>query len=97
MNTNSGELEQLCRLSAVDDVKRNPEGFSDATPGARHGLTSGRSKSPESRLAEPAQGDQGRDGPEIAADGTMTVLFKGTNEWVCTPGDENKIGVRPCA
>ena len=23
---------------------------------------------------------------------TMTVLVKGTNEWVCTPGNENKIG-----
>jgi hypothetical protein len=32
---------------------------------------------------------------EIAADGTMTILFKGTNEWVCTPGDENKIGDPP--
>ncbi|MEI9923478.1 MAG: hypothetical protein WDN50_08080 [Bradyrhizobium sp.] len=28
-------------------------------------------------------------------DGTMTVLVKGTNEWVCTPGDENKIGDPP--
>jgi len=32
---------------------------------------------------------------EIAADGTMTVLVQGTNEWVCTPGNENKIGDPP--
>jgi hypothetical protein len=32
---------------------------------------------------------------EISADGTMIVLVKGTNEWVCTPGDENKIGRPP--
>src|ERR1700730_5822889 len=32
---------------------------------------------------------------EIAADGTITVLVKGTNEWVCTPGNENKIGDPP--
>ena len=32
---------------------------------------------------------------EMAADGTMTILVKGTNEWVCTPGNENKIGDPP--
>ena len=32
---------------------------------------------------------------EIAADGTMTILVQGTNEWVCTPGNENKIGDPP--
>jgi hypothetical protein len=32
---------------------------------------------------------------EIAADGNMTVLVQGTNEWVCTPGNENKIGDPP--
>jgi hypothetical protein len=32
---------------------------------------------------------------EIAADGTITVLVKGTNEWVCTPGNQNKIGDPP--
>jgi hypothetical protein len=29
------------------------------------------------------------------AGGVMTILVKGTNEWVCTPGDENKIGDPP--
>jgi hypothetical protein len=32
---------------------------------------------------------------EMAADGTMTVLVQGTNDWVCTPGNENKIGDPP--
>ena len=32
---------------------------------------------------------------EIAADGSMIILSKGSNEWVCTPGDENKIGAPP--
>lgn len=27
--------------------------------------------------------------------GTMTVLVQGSNEWVCTPGDENVIGEPP--
>jgi hypothetical protein len=32
---------------------------------------------------------------EMAADGTMTVLVKSRNEWVCAPGNENKIGDPP--
>ena len=32
---------------------------------------------------------------EMAADGSLIILAKGTNEWVCTPGDENKIGDPP--
>jgi hypothetical protein len=29
---------------------------------------------------------------EMQADGTMTVLRQGTNEWICMPGNENIIG-----
>jgi hypothetical protein len=32
---------------------------------------------------------------ELGADGTLTVLAKTTNEWVCVPGNENKIGEPP--
>jgi len=32
---------------------------------------------------------------EIGVDGSFIVLAKGANEWVCTPGDENKIGAPP--
>jgi hypothetical protein len=31
----------------------------------------------------------------MGAGGKMTVLVKGSNEWVCVPGDENKIGQPP--
>ena len=35
---------------------------------------------------------------KMGADGKMTVLRQGTNNWICTPGDENKIGDPPmCA
>ena len=32
---------------------------------------------------------------EMGSGGVMTVLLKGTNEWVCVPGDEDKIGAPP--
>jgi hypothetical protein len=32
---------------------------------------------------------------EIAADGSMVILAKGSNKWVCVPGNENKIGAPP--
>lgn len=47
------------------------------------------------RLAGPEHVTRDATVAEMAADGTMTVLVKGTSEWVCTPGDENKIGDPP--
>jgi hypothetical protein len=47
------------------------------------------------RLSGPEQVTKDATVAEIAADGTMTVLVKGTNDWVCTPGNENKIGAAP--
>src|SRR5271170_985568 len=47
------------------------------------------------RLSGPEQVTKDATIAEIAADGTVTVLVKGTNEWVCTPGNENKIGNPP--
>jgi hypothetical protein len=32
---------------------------------------------------------------ELGAGGTLNILVKGSNDWVCTPGDENKIGDPP--
>lgn len=49
------------------------------------------------RLSGPAQVTKDATVAEIAADGTMTVLFKGTNEWVCTPGTKTKSATRRCA
>jgi hypothetical protein len=35
---------------------------------------------------------------EMDARGTMTILFQGTNKWICFPGNENKVGDPPmCA
>jgi hypothetical protein len=47
------------------------------------------------RLSGPEQVTKDATVAEMAADGTMSVLVKGTNEWVCTPGNENKIGAPP--
>jgi hypothetical protein len=47
------------------------------------------------RLAGPEYVTKDATIADMAADGTMTILFKGTNEWVCAPGDENKIGDPP--
>ena len=32
---------------------------------------------------------------EFGAGGTLNILVKGSNHWVCVPGDENKIGAPP--
>jgi len=47
------------------------------------------------RLAGPENVTKDATVAELRADGTMVTLVKGTNEWVCIPGDENKIGVPP--
>jgi hypothetical protein len=47
------------------------------------------------RLSGPEQVTKDATIAELNSDGTMTVLVRGTNEWVCTPGDENKIGDPP--
>ena len=47
------------------------------------------------RLSGPEQVTKDATVAEMASDGTITVLVKGTNEWVCTPGNENKIGAPP--
>jgi len=47
------------------------------------------------RLAGPFQVSKDATIAELGPGGIMTVLVKGTNEWVCTPGDENKIGAPP--
>jgi hypothetical protein len=47
------------------------------------------------RLSGPKQVTNDATVAELGADGTLTVLVKGTNEWVCVPGNENKIGDPP--
>jgi hypothetical protein len=79
-----------------DETGRKDTAFIDSTPGDRN--MADRAEDPRitrARLSGPAQVTKDATVAEIAADGTMTVLFKGTNEWVCTPGNENKIGDPP--
>jgi hypothetical protein len=47
------------------------------------------------RLAGPEQVTRDATVAKLGAGGIITVLVKGTNEWVCTPGDENTIGDPP--
>jgi hypothetical protein len=47
------------------------------------------------RLSGPEQVTRNATVAELNSSGSMTVLVKGSNEWVCVPGDENKIGAPP--
>ena len=47
------------------------------------------------RLAGPSHVTKDASVAEIGHNGTLNFLVKGTNEWVCTPGDENMIGAPP--
>lgn len=50
------------------------------------------------RLSGPASLTRDATIAEVDAHGKMTILLQGTNKWICTPGDENKIGDPPmCA
>ena len=49
-------------------------------------------------LSGPRQITQEATVAEMGADGNLVILRQGTNDWVCFPGDENKIGNVPmCA
>ena len=47
------------------------------------------------RLSGPEQVTKDATVAELGPGGAMTVLVKGTNEWVCVPGNENRIGDPP--
>ena len=50
------------------------------------------------RLSGPASLTKDATVVAMDAHGTMTILSQGTNKWICTPGDENKVGDPPmCA
>ncbi len=50
------------------------------------------------RLSGPASITKDATVAEVDAHGKMTILFQGTNKWICMPGDENKVGDPPmCA
>ena len=47
------------------------------------------------RLAGPEQVTRNATVAELGSDGSMTILVKGSNEWGCVPGNENKVGDPP--
>lgn len=83
---------------------RSPFGFSPPTTGVTDATShrefemQDKAEDPRitrARLAGPAMVTKNATVALMEADGKMTILAKGTNEWVCVPGDENKIGAPP--
>ena len=97
LTTSTGENRaSLAGVSTAEKGGRESTVSLHSTPGGRD--VADRAEDPRirrARLAGPEEVTKEATVAEIAADGTMTVLAKGTNEWVCTPGDENKIGAPP--
>jgi hypothetical protein len=95
-NSSSQTRATLAVLSVVDEAGAKDPAFNGSNRGGRD--MADKAEDPRitrARLSGPEQVTKDATVAEIAADGTMTVLVKGTNEWVCTPGDENKIGAPP--
>jgi hypothetical protein len=97
LTNNSGQASATLRgLSIAADSGRKDTEFKDSTPGGQD--MTDKAEDPRitrARLSGPEHVTKHATVAEMAADGTMTVLVKGTNEWVCTPGNENKIGDPP--
>ena len=96
--TGSGHTSVLSELSTLDESGQKDTVPDDPTPGGQE--MTDKAEDPRvtrARLSGPERVTKNATVAEISADGTMIVLVKGTNEWVCTPGDENKIGRPPCA
>src|ERR1700680_3983639 len=95
-NTSSQVSATLSELSIAAENGRKDTVFKDSTPGGQD--MTDKAEDPRvrrARLSGPEHVTKDATVAEMAADGTMTVLVKGTNEWVCTPGNENKIGDPP--
>jgi hypothetical protein len=96
LTNSSSQAEALSGLSTVDEIGRNDTVSNDPVLGGQYGTDKGEDpRITRARLAGPEQVTKDATVAEMAADGSLTVLVKGTNEWVCTPGNENKIGVPP--
>ena len=92
----SGQTAALSGLSTTDETGRKDTASNDPTPGGQYMTDKGEDpRITRARLSGPEQVTKDATVAEMAADGTITVLVKGTNEWVCTPGNENKIGAPP--
>jgi hypothetical protein len=96
LTDSSGQAAALSGPSTVDEIGRNDTVSSDPVSGGQYGTDKGEDpRITRARLSGPEQVTKDATVAEMAADGSLTVLVKGTNEWVCTPGNENKIGVPP--
>ena len=86
----------LSGLSIVDETGRKDTETNHLTPGGQD--MTDKAEDPRitrARLSGPEQVTKDATVAEMAPDGAITVLVQGTNEWVCTPGNENKIGDPP--
>jgi hypothetical protein len=96
LTSGSNQAAALSGLSSQDEPGRNDAVPNDATPGGQDMMDKAEDpRITRARLSGPEHITKDATVAEIAADGTMTIVVKGTNEWVCTPGDENKIGHPP--
>jgi hypothetical protein len=96
LTSSSGQTAALSGLSTVDETGRKDTVSNDPTPGDQYMTDKGEDpRITRARLSGPEQVTKDATVAEMAADGTMTVLVKGANEWVCTPGNEDKIGDPP--
>jgi hypothetical protein len=97
LNDGFGQSLTTPTVPSIEDRSRGIHPMlNDSNPGGQD--VSDKAEDPRiirARLAGPEYVTKDATIAEMAADGTMTILFKGTNEWVCTPGDENKIGDPP--
>src|ERR1700723_3602571 len=93
LTTSSGE-----NRASVAGLSAEAEGERKSTV-VNHSMPEGRDPADKAedprirrgRLAGPEQVTKDATVAEIAADGTMTGLGKGTNNWICTPGAEKKM------
>jgi hypothetical protein len=96
LTSSSGQTAALSGLSTVDETGRKDTVSNDPTPGGQYMTDKGEDpRITRARLSGPEHVTKDATVAEMGADGTLTVLVKGANEWVCTPGNENKIGDPP--
>jgi hypothetical protein len=89
-------LTTLSGLSVAAEAGATSPTFNNSTQrGEDMTETAEDPKITRARLSGPEQVTKNATIVEMAADGSMTVLLKGTNEWICTPGNENIIGDPP--
>jgi hypothetical protein len=96
LTNSSGQTAALSGLSTVDETGLKDKVSNDPPPGGEDmNDTAEDPRIRRARLSGPEQVTKDATVAEMAADGTLTILVKGTNDWVCTPGNENKIGDPP--